>query len=161
MIQPKIITLSQTNLIGKKLRMSHATDKTLQLWQSFMPRLKEIKDSVSKDLYAVAIYDDPDFFKAFDPGREFEKWAAIEVSDFDTVPDDMETLHIPEGLYAVFHYKGRASEAMSTFQYIFDVWFPNSEYELDNRPHFALMGEKYKNDDPESEEEFWVPVVVG
>jgi len=29
---------------------------------------------------------------------------------------------------------------------------------LDNRPHFEVLGEKYKNGDPESEEEIWIPV---
>jgi len=33
-----------------------------------------------------------------------------------------------------------------------------SEFMLDDRPHFALMGDRYKNDDPESEEEIWIPV---
>jgi AraC family transcriptional regulator len=29
---------------------------------------------------------------------------------------------------------------------------------MDGRPYFALMGEKYKGEQPDSEEEFWVPV---
>ena len=35
---------------------------------------------------------------------------------------------------------------------------PASEYILDKRPHFEILGEKYKNDDPASEEEVWIPV---
>ncbi len=35
---------------------------------------------------------------------------------------------------------------------------PNSEYELENRPHFEVLGEKYKNNDPNSEEEIWIPI---
>ncbi|RYE38364.1 MAG: GyrI-like domain-containing protein, partial [Sphingobacteriales bacterium] len=41
---------------------------------------------------------------------------------------------------------------------IFTEWLPNSAYELDDRPHFELLGSKYKNDDAESEEEIFVPV---
>jgi AraC family transcriptional regulator len=37
-------------------------------------------------------------------------------------------------------------------------WLPDSGFELDNRPHFAVMGEKYKRDDDASEEEIWIPV---
>jgi AraC family transcriptional regulator len=48
--------------------------------------------------------------------------------------------------------------APKTFQYIFGTWLPNSEYVLDNRPHFEILGEKYKNDDPTSEEEIWIPI---
>jgi AraC family transcriptional regulator len=35
---------------------------------------------------------------------------------------------------------------------------PNSAYELDDREHFELLGEKYKNNDPNSEEEIWIPI---
>lgn len=31
-------------------------------------------------------------------------------------------------------------------------------YEIDFRPHFEILGEKYKNNDPGSEEEVWIPV---
>ena len=70
----------------------------------------------------------------------------------------MVTIKIPEGLYAVFLYKGKASEAPKTYQYIFGNWIPNSDHTLDDRPHFALMGKKYKNEDPNSEEELWIPI---
>ena len=70
----------------------------------------------------------------------------------------MQSLTIPEGLYAVFPYQGKPSEAMETFRYIYSDWLPNSEYEMDDRPYFALMGAKYKGEHPESEEEFWVPI---
>jgi AraC family transcriptional regulator len=35
---------------------------------------------------------------------------------------------------------------------------PNSNYHLDDRPHFEILGEKYKNADPGSEEEIWIPI---
>jgi AraC family transcriptional regulator len=64
---------------------------------------------------------------------------------------------IPGGLYAVFDYKGSSTDS-SIFQYIFETWLPNSDYELDNRPHFEVLGDKYKNNDPASEEEIWIPI---
>ncbi|EPE83362.1 GyrI-like small molecule binding domain protein [Leptospira noguchii str. 1993005606] len=41
--------------------------------------------------------------------------------------------------------------------YIFQEWLPNSGYKL--KPHFELLGSKYKNNDPTSEEEVWIPIV--
>ncbi len=99
----------------------------------------------------------PLFFNTFDPA-EFEKWATIEVTDFNTVPDNMDTFILKKGLYAVFIYKGAVSAAAQTFQYILGSWLTNSDYTLDNRPHFELLGEKYKNEDPNSEEELWIPI---
>ncbi|WLR42035.1 GyrI-like domain-containing protein [Bacillus carboniphilus] len=90
--------------------------------------------------------------------KEFIKWAAVEVRDFDTIPDSMEKLIIPTGQYAVFHYRGKPSEAEGTIRFIYESWLPNSEYKLDHRPYFALMGEKYKGEAIDSEEEFWIPI---
>ena len=39
-VQPRIETLSQRKLIGKRLKMTLAKDQTFKLWQSFMPRRK-------------------------------------------------------------------------------------------------------------------------
>ena len=155
---PRIETLSTTKLIGKKLNTSFANDKTVELWRSFSPRKKEIKNPLNDDLYSVEIYPSTTFFENFDPTREFEKWAAIAVSDFDEIPEGMETLTLAEGMYAVFLYKGKPSEAMETFRYIYAEWLPNSQYVMDDRPYFALMGAKYKGEHPDSEEEFWVPI---
>ena len=124
--------------------MSFANNKTVELWQSFSPRRKEIKNLIGLNRYSVEIYPDIHFFGNFNPEREYEKWAAVEVSEFDLIPDGMEKLIIPESLYAVFNYKGKPSEAQETFSHFFGTWLPNSEYKMDARPYFALMGEKYK-----------------
>jgi len=150
--------LGETKLVGNNVKMSFANNKTAVLWQNFMQRRKEIINSVGLELYSVELYNDPEFFKSFSLTREFEKWAAIKVNNFDFIPENMNKLTIPSGEYAVFHYKGKPSEAQATYQFIYGQWLPNSVYQLDDRPHFALMGENYKGEDPESEEEFWIPI---
>jgi AraC family transcriptional regulator len=138
--------------------MSPINDRTVELWQSFMPRRNEITDAANTFLYSVQVFDSEKYFDRFSPETEFDKWTAVEVPEFKKPPKGMETLIIPEGTYAVFSYKGAANEAMPFFQYIFQTWIPSSEFSADNRPHFALMGEKYRGNSPESEEEIWVPV---
>ena len=88
----------------------------------------------------------------------FDKWAAVEVAAFDTVPENMETYTMAGGLYAVFIHKGASDTGANTFQYIFGTWLPASNYVLDNRAHVEVLGDMYKNDDPTSEEEVWIPV---
>ncbi len=157
-LRPRFERLAPTRLVGFKTRMSIAQNKTVELWQRLMPRREEVTNASGTDLYSVERYDSLDFFQQFDPTREFEKWAAIPVESFDQIPKGFERLELPEGLYAVFPYKGKPSEAHATLQFIFGQWLPQSECQLEQRPHFALMGEKYKGEDPESEEEFWIPV---
>ncbi|NBA87546.1 GyrI-like domain-containing protein [Emticicia sp. CRIBPO] len=154
-MEPRIETLSLKKLVGISLQMSMADNKTAELWRSFMPRRQEIKNRLSPDMFSLQVYE-----SAFDfnPGTVFTKWAAVEVPDFSAIPENMASFEIPEGLYAVFLHKGASPTAARTFGYIFGVWFPSSDYELDHRPHFEILGEKYKNNDPDSEEEIWLPV---
>ena len=155
-IEPVIKSIAEKKLVGIRLIMSLEKNRTRELWQSFMSRRKELQNVVGTDLYAMQLYD-PRYFEAFNPRKEFEKWAAVEVKDFSIVPNGMETYTLKEGRYAIFHYKG-ASTDPTIFQYIFGSWLPNSAYCLDDRPHFEILGDKYKNADPESEEQIYIPV---
>ena len=150
-------TIKEKKLIGKTIRMSFTNNKTVDLWSNFMPRRKEISN-VNSEFISLEVFDDVSFFSPFDPSKEFNKWACIEVKDYKNVPTEMQTLTIPESLYAVFLHKGPASDGPLTYNYIFGTWLPASEYILDNRPHFAVMGAKYKNNSPDSEEEIWIPI---
>lgn len=134
--------------------MSFSNNKTGLLWQQFMPKRREIANKLNSDLISLQWY--PTDFD-FGPATEFEKWAAVEVSEVGQIPDGMEMFVLPAGLYAVFQYKGSSIDTR-IFQYIFSEWLPGSSYQLDNRPHFEVLGEKYKNASPDSEEEIWIPI---
>jgi AraC family transcriptional regulator len=130
----------------------------VRLWQSFIPKRKEIKDEVGNDLFSMQVYDKGFDFRNFNLDAKFDKWAALEVNHLNELPQGMESYNLPGGLYAVFIHKGPASEGERTFRHIFEVWLPQSGYVIDDRPHFEILGEKYKNNDPASEEEVWIPV---
>ena len=155
-MQPQFVTIEPKKLLGICLEMSLAENLTGELWRSFMPRLKEIETRVGNHLYSLQVYDE-DYFQQFSPTREFEKWALAEVKNFSVIPDETEPFELPGGLYAVFQHKGMGTEI---FQNIFSEWLPNSGYALDNRPHFEILGEKYKQGSPDSEEEIWIPVKI-
>lgn len=154
--EPRISTIQQKWLVGKHLTMSFADYKIAELWRMFMPHCGVIAHRISDDLLSVAIYQ-PDHFAHFSPVRTFERWAAAEVSQFESIPDGLDTYILPSGLYAVFDYKGYSSDN-AIYQYIFGTWLPSSGYQLDHRPHFEILGENYKNNDPNSEEEIWIPI---
>jgi len=158
MLAPRIELLRSKKLIGKKIKMSLATNKTVELWRSFMLQKAKINNVVSEELYSIQVYDDDLGFKDFKPTTEFVKWAAIEVSSYYEIPKGMETLTLEEGNYAVFVHKGLAKDFAQTYNYIFNTWLSNANYLLDNRPHFEVLGSKYKNNDPSSEEEVWIPI---
>lgn len=154
---PRIETTPEKKLVGNRLTMSYAEYRIGELWSSFMPRRKELINTVNTDLISLVVYQ-PTHFENFKPSNEFDRWAAVEVANFDQVPAEMETFILESGLYAVFHYTGLSTGISSFYQRIFTVWLPNSGYLLDDRAHFEILGDKYKNNDPSSEEEIWIPI---
>lgn len=157
-MQPRIELLSEKKLVGKSLKMSLMNNKTAQLWQSFMPKRKMIKNIVGSDLISMQVYDKSLNFKDFNQHTEFTKYAMVETSKFENIPREMETRILEGGLYAVFVHKGMAKDFPKTSQYIFNEWLPKSAYELDQREHFEILGAKYNPTDNNSEEEVWIPI---
>jgi AraC family transcriptional regulator len=157
-MQPRIENLKEIKLVGKRIKTSFTENQTALLWRSFIPGRKEIRNGTGTELYSVEIYP-AGFFRNFSPKTQFEKWAAAAVTDFTSIPEGMETMIIPGGLYAVFLHHGPASTVPQSYQDILGNWLTrNGEFILDDRPHFAMMGEKYRNESPDSEEELWIPV---
>ncbi len=151
-------SISPKKLIGKHVRTNMIENKIPQLWASFMPRRNEIQNRMDDNFISMQLVDSLDYFRNFSPSTFFEKWACAEVNDLATIPNEMESFLLPAGMYAVFLHKGTASDAPKTFGYIFGTWLPQSEFELDHRPHFEVIGSKYNNNSPDSEEEVWIPI---
>lgn len=157
-LEPRIELISEKKLIGVSVKMSLVNNKTFQLWHSFSPKIKSIANRVSSDRISMQVYG-PTFHSEFNPNNEFEKWALVEVESIDNVREGMKPFILNGGLYAVFEYVGSSNDR-GIFEDIFNYWLPKSKYILDNRPHFEILGEKYKNNDPLSEEEIWIPILV-
>lgn len=155
---PRIEKSKELRLLGLRTRMSLEENTTQDLWRRFRPVSAAIGNRSGPEWYSVEVYPDS-FFNSFDPGKIFEKWAAVAVDkDASPSPGGLEQILIEEGLYAVFSYQGSASEAHRLFRHIYDEWIPSADFELDQRPHFAVMGAGYKGEDPNSQEEFWIPI---
>jgi AraC family transcriptional regulator len=152
----EIRSISKRLFVGKKMRMSLVKNQTQQLWASTMPILKTVKNRIASEVVSLQVYDS-DYFISFNPAKKFEKWALVEVDSNFNIPDELEAFDLPKGDYAVFYYKGPASDT-TVFQYIFAEWLPKSDWELDLRPHFEVLGSRYNNSSLDSEEEIWIPI---
>ena len=151
-MNPKIVSVKEKTIVGMKSQMHrHEHGNIIALWKQFMPKKHEISNSINHEFIALQDYTNPN-----DLEKAFDIWAAVEVSDSEAIPQGMQTYTIPFGQYAVFLHKGM--NAGATYQKIMTEWLPTSGYTIDNRPHFQVMGEKYKNGSPDSEEDFYVPI---
>lgn len=156
MITPRIVQGKEKHCIGIFLHMNLVDNRTTELWSEFMPRIKEISNRKGNDFISLQEYP-PNYHTVYNPTVVFKKWALAEVSPVDFVPTGMEVFTIESGLFAVFDYKGIASNP-GIFEYIYADWLPNSGFILDDRPHFEVLGDNYKNNDSDSEEEIWIPI---
>lgn len=154
----RIENIEKKYLVGKSKKMSLPNNKTSELWKSFMEKKDLVKNRIDSNYISMQVYDYSKSSEIFSTNVEFEKWAVVEVSTLDEISEEMKSYELQGGLYAVFLHRGTPSTFRETFNNIFEEWFPNSVYELDEREHFELLGEKYKNNDPTSEEEIYLPI---
>jgi len=159
--QPRLETLPPTPLVGMRARMTLAAEESPELWRRFMPRRHEIPGRVEGHSISMAVRDPasgPDPSGLLSADTPLHRWAAVEVHQAGEVPPGMEFHLRSGGLYAVFLYRGPASDASRLWGHIFGTWLPGSDFELDDREHFEVLPDGYRPDDPAAQEEVWIPV---
>ena len=158
-MKPKIIEIEKKKLVGLYVNTSLANNNIPQLWNDFMPRIEEITNKQNTGCYEIHPFDSEFKMENFTENMEFEKWAAVEVANFDYIPEGLKSLTIEGGKYAVFEHKGTMNNIQMSFDYAYGTWLPNSEYEIDKRADFECYGEKYLGPEhPESITELWIPI---
>lgn len=149
----------RVRLMGQKMSISlHQTEQIPLLWKKFKTSLSMNKLLNNRRFFSVSLYGNALAEGSFGPDTEFEKWAATPILKGDELPEGNEILEIEAGLYAVFLHRGLPGDFPKTADFIFNHWLPGSDYQLDSRPHFEIMDENYRINDPDPEEEIWIPV---
>ncbi|PEA53736.1 GyrI-like domain-containing protein [Bacillus pseudomycoides] len=157
-MEPKIINIPAKKIVGVRKETTFAKDPevTMGIWKTFMPLRNSIPSRSNSCFLSVKVLNTP--LNLSDINYSYEKWAAVEVKHFEKDPgSELSTHTLAGGLYAVFIHQGTASD-LSTFQYIFQEWLPNSNYSLDLREHFEVMDDHYRPDDVNAKEEVWIPI---
>lgn len=152
--------LSPVLLAGLKRKIPLLPEPITALWKDFVPNMKLIPHLSNNLIYSIQIYEPGITFTEFNPLTPVVKWAAVPVTDKAKLPEGFEYCTLSGGLYAVFIHKGIPSDFRKTMRYIFQTWMPASGYQFEFREQFELMGDKYRHNDPASEEEVWIPVRI-
>ncbi len=155
---PRIEWLESKILAGFARMMTFDQHQPALLWQQLMPRISGFTGRRGKQLYSAEVYENGYFSRPFDPKTPFEKWAAVEFSSAENIPEDLKILIIPAGKYALFTFQGDTAGAGGFYANIYRQWLPENGLIVDDRPHFAVMDEQYNRHSPDSSEEIWIPV---
>ncbi|SHG66406.1 GyrI-like domain-containing protein [Winogradskyella jejuensis] len=143
--------------LSAEANFQNISQVTPRLAKQFMPRLGEISNR--KDNYTLSLQNYKHFdFSKFNPTETFEKWIGVEVLNLDDVPQGMQTLTINTGKYLIIDFKGSIPDFIKIWQYIHSTWLPNSEFKLDNRPHFERLPPSYSPMNEVNAEEIWIPI---
>ncbi|XLS28798.1 GyrI-like domain-containing protein [Flavobacteriaceae bacterium M23B6Z8] len=136
------------------------TNKARKLWSTFMPRKNEIENPLNSSFLSIQVYPEGFDITDFTPETEFTTRAGIEIKKVSAIPEGMELFIIPEGTYAVFEHRGSTKEFHKTASFIFEEWLPASDYDLDDRPHFELLDDRYLGPDhSDSIEDIYIPII--
>ncbi|MGB3776018.1 MAG: GyrI-like domain-containing protein [Leeuwenhoekiella sp.] len=158
-MEPVFEDIEPRKLIGMRIETTISFDDTAGLWKTFVSRQQEIKNKKDNSYYSIQVYPEGLKMKDFTESTTFERWAAVEVLEYEQIPEGMEKKILSGGMYAVFTHVGPVKTFVETSNFIYSEWLPTSGYELDGRAHFERLGTKYYGPDhPDSEEEIWVPI---
>ena len=149
--------LPSLQLAAKGITMTMAENRTVELWQSAKPIMMRMQGR-RPGFISMEVFPEGINFENFTPRTPFQKWAAVQLDEGAAVPEGLEAYSLQGGLYAVFRFRGLPAQVAALMQHIFLEWIPASEYEVDDREQLAFMPEDYRPDDPDAEEEFFIPV---
>ncbi len=123
-----IAEYSAKRLVGMKVRttMQKAQFDCPSNWRTFGPRIVEIPacSGGGQGAYGVSLMLNE---------NDFDYWAAVEASPQIAVPDGMETVDIPAGLYAKCAV-ANLEQLGEAYMYVYGTWIrEQAEYTLDEK----------------------------
>lgn len=155
-MEPTFKETEEVKVIGLMASFNEDTKHGIpDLWNSFGPRMGEIKTRLEGCTYGVC-------FPATLGDDTFEYMAAVPVSNFGTIPDGMVARVMPPHKYAVFTHKmGEDSlhnDLQKSVQYIWGTWLPASGYEHARVPDFELYDERMDALTGKGEFDLYIPI---
>lgn len=157
-MEPKIVSLGEFKLVGMQYVGNNQNGEIPQMWGAFMHRSNEIKNIANSSVaYGYAECRCEGECKC-GQGGDFLYIAALEVSNFDEIPEGMVTRTVPPSKYAVFTHKGSIETLGITFNNIFSKWLPAAGLAPNQKFGFEYFDKRFNYSSEDSELDIYVPV---
>lgn len=148
-MEPEIKSKPAFTVVGMKYRGKNEKDEIPQLWFKFGRRMNEIKHRIGP---AYGVRDNYD-----EESGEFDYVAGIGVDSSADIPESMVRIDVPEQTYVVFTCT--LPTLVETFQHVYKIWLPQSDYKRVDGPEFELYDETFNPADETSMLYIYIPVV--
>ncbi len=155
---PEIHTIDQQFFVGMKTsyygidsEKNNLSEKVMGLWDSFLPRMSEIKNAVPNIGYGI-------IEQTANDAELLNYYSVAKVNTIDVLPEHMMSLALPAQQYATFEHKGNPRQLDNTVNYIYSTWLPQSNYRHTNAADIELYGEEYIPDNEASLIYYSIPI---
>lgn len=148
-MEPKIVTKPAFTVVGMKYRGENKNNEIAQMWQEFIPRIKEIKHMIKNDLSYGVCSD-------LEETEVFEYVAGMEVERAADIPEGMVSWTVPEQKYAVFACTLPTLHA--AYEHAFQTWLPQSGYVRGDSFDFELYDEEFDPAVEDSQMYIYIPI---
>ncbi len=152
-------------LIGHSARVPlihHGVNPHIQQFIASLPveehaRLRALSATEPAGLLQISAEGDPDYAE----GTELTYLHGVAVEASAPVPDDLDVIEVPEGMWAVFRTSGPYPDALqSTWAATASEWFPSNPWRLRPGPSIVAVLER-ADDFSTATTELWLPVERG
>lgn len=157
-LEPEIIMQEKQILVGMKTQFysvdsekNNIASKLPALWDEFLSRMDEIKNSIGGIGYGV-------IQQANDETDLLEYTAALEVSRISETPKGMLTIELPTTHYAKFTHKGKVENLDNTVNYIYSSWLMQSEQRHSYEADLEIYGDGYIPNSDDSVIHYAIPL---
>ncbi|MEP0355991.1 AraC family transcriptional regulator [Paraglaciecola sp.] len=161
-LEPRIYTVRAKILVGVKIEVigiesdkTNIAEKLPELWESFMPRVSEIDNTIEGTCYGIIT------IKENTKGEQkLFYMACIEVSKLGPTPKGMESTKLSEQQYAEFKHTGQVNtdHFNQTISYIYSSWLLGSNMKHTYGPDVETYGPEFNYQSDDSVVYYAVPI---
>jgi AraC family transcriptional regulator len=119
-------------------------------WQRFNEYFGKVPGQIGNIAYGVC-------YNADDSGN-FDYLCGVEVSDFSSVPAELNRVRVPAQHYAVFTHREHIASIRRTWNTIWNAWLPNSGHTPADAPNFERYSEQFNPVTGMGGLEIWLPL---
>lgn len=146
--QPRIVKRDPFRVVGLAYTgPMKAKHEIPALWQRFNERVSAVKHREQPGVSFGVFYSTPEQFKK----SEMTYLAAVAVKEpADDTPAEMVVRRVQGGRFAKITHKGPISKITETIDFLFRIWIPESDFELENRESYELYDERFRFEEADS-----------
>lgn len=158
-LSPDIVEVPSMRILGLAYEMSVADNESVAVWDRLNSLLAGTDDDVfAGDRYSLYESGADCSQTTFQEGTAVRAFVGVECPEGRAI-EGLAEKRFAGGRYAKFVHRGSVDLLLSTYRYLWGVWFPQSGYDLADRDDFERYTPRFHGPhDPDSEIEIYFPV---